>query len=172
MLRLPALVFRELIDEVQTFLQNAVGSGSQHSEVGIKFGQFIPKFFILRIKRKDFFHTALSFAEHSQIFFLQSFQHMNVRNSGCFGFEHDYLSNRSSNFLIAFHAMSISLGSPRTLHSKRNAAHGDLEQAQDFFLRLARAAPFVEEAKLKEIQRVNVRIAQADGFREHRLALE
>ena len=33
-------------------------------------------------------------------------------------------------------------------------------------------APFFEESKLQEIQRINVRIAQADGFREHRLALE
>lgn len=39
-------------------------------------------------------------------------------------------------------------------------------------MRPARVAPFVEEAKLKEVQRVNIRIAQADGFRENGLALE
>src|SRR5437762_8607089 len=61
------------------------------------------------------------------------------------------------------------------LHSKGDAAHGDLEQVE----KLAAAgsvagpvAPLVEETNLKVVERVHVRIAKADGLREHWLAPE
>ena len=43
---------------------------------------------------------------------------------------------------------------------------------EDFRLPVGRASPLLEEASLEEIERINVGVAQADGFRQDGLAFE
>ena len=60
----------------------------------------------------------------------------------------------------------------RALHTEGNTPDGNLQKVEDIRLPVGCAAPFFEEAGLKEVERVNVRVAQADGFRQHGLAFE
>jgi hypothetical protein len=61
---------------------------------------------------------------------------------------------------------------PRALHTKGNTSDGNLQKVKYIRLPVGCAAPFLEKAGLKEVERVDVRITQADGFLEHGLAFE
>ena len=61
---------------------------------------------------------------------------------------------------------------PRALHTKGNTSNSNLQRVEDIRLPVGSAAPFLKEAGLKEVERVDVRITQADGFRQDGLAFE